>query len=96
MDQDIFEFAVIFQVSILKIREIITISKIAKNLIDIAIINWILSRIVMATIFCGKGVKILQCLTDCYILDISNQGNITGFKSRINIQSADMLCYWID
>ena len=75
-----FEFNIVLQITILEIREAITISKITKHLIDVAIINRIIERLVVTAILCGKRVKILHCITDSYILDISNQGNITCLR----------------
>lgn len=49
-----FEFNIVLQITILEIREAITISKITKHLIDVAIINRIIERLVVLQYFVAK------------------------------------------
>ena len=61
--------------------------------VNVAVINRIFQRIMMAAVFCSKRIKILFNAIDGQMLDITDQRRIPGFEALFYMQGLNVLCH---
>lgn len=95
-DEDVLKLRIILKVGFRKFGEFVDTAKIHQYLMDVGIVDRVVKRLMVGTVFGGEGIEVLPFASDFVSCDIINEIWVPFLWSIIDIKIQNALGHGID